>query len=291
MGYDARVANTSEQCPAASDWGGARGDRWRAQLSGMEAMLKPVDDPLIRALKLDTLLRIAEIGSGGGGTALELLQRAPVGSVVHGFDISAGLVEHARDRARSEGAPIAFEVADMASAAPPGAPYDRLVSRFGIMFFADAPAAFANLFRWLAPGGRLAFAAWGRVADNHWMTDVRAAVAEVVEIPAADPTAPGPFRYAEPDKLLALLKSAGFAELEVRDWRGALPVGGGLPVAEAASFAIASFSTFQDLLTQAGGDALTRARQALTTRFAGLEQNGVVELEARVHIFTGARPR
>ena len=39
--------------PAASDWAAARGEKWRAQLAGMEAMLTPVDEPLIRALRLD----------------------------------------------------------------------------------------------------------------------------------------------------------------------------------------------------------------------------------------------
>ena len=38
------------QTPAASDWGAARGEKWRAQLTGMEAMLAPVDPVLIQAL-------------------------------------------------------------------------------------------------------------------------------------------------------------------------------------------------------------------------------------------------
>ena len=56
--------------PAASDWATARGEKWRKQLSGMEAMLLPVDEPLIRALRLDAPYRIADIGCGGGGTTL-----------------------------------------------------------------------------------------------------------------------------------------------------------------------------------------------------------------------------
>ena len=73
--------------PAASDWATARGEKWRKQLSGMEAMLLPVDEPLIRALRLDAPYRIADIGCGGGGTTLKISRRAVAGSVVHGFDI------------------------------------------------------------------------------------------------------------------------------------------------------------------------------------------------------------
>ena len=274
---------------AASDWAAARGEKWLARLSGMEGMLAPVDEPLLRALQLDAPLRIAEIGCGGGGTALEILRRAPAGSVVHGFDISPALVEVARRRAAPEQHAIAFETADMATAAPPREPYDRLVSRFGIMFFDDAPAAFANLVRWLAPGGRFAFAAWGPTADNPWMTSVRDAAAEVVEVPTPDPEGPGAFRYAEADRLLALLARAGFGKLEARDWRGVLPLGGGLAPAEAATFAFASFASFGELLANAGDDALARARQSLTARFSRHQQGGVVRMDARVHLVAGAR--
>ena len=131
--------------PVASDWSAARGEKWRAQLAGMEAMLTPVNEPLIRALHLDASCRIADIGCGGGGTTLEILRRAPAGGVVHGFDISPALIEFARARKPSDERGIAFEIADMATPTAPEKPYDRLVSRFGIMFFDDPPAAFANL--------------------------------------------------------------------------------------------------------------------------------------------------
>src|SRR5579863_6458702 len=128
------------ETPAATDWSNARGEKWRAQLAGLEAMLAPVDEPLIHALNLDAPYRIADIGCGGGGTTLEILRRAPAGSVVHGFDLSRVLVESARNRKPSDEPAIAFEIADMATARAPGELYDRLVSRFGVMFYDDPPA-------------------------------------------------------------------------------------------------------------------------------------------------------
>ena len=275
--------------PTAADWAAARGERWLVQLPGMEVMLAPVDEPLIRALKLDAPCRIADIGCGGGGTTLEILRRAPAESVVHGFDLSPALIEFARSRKRSDQGAIVFEIADMATATAPARPYDRLVSRFGIMFFDDPPAAFANVIRWLAPGGRFAFAAWGPPSENPWMTIVRQVVAEIVDLPTPDPEAPGPFRYAEADKLLALLERAGYGELDVSDWRGLLPIGGGLPAAEAANFALAAFSSFDELLAEAGKEALNDARQSLTARLSRYQEDGAVRMDACVHIFTGAR--
>ncbi|HSS96736.1 MAG TPA: class I SAM-dependent methyltransferase [Terriglobales bacterium] len=275
--------------PVASDWIASRGEKWLIHLTGMEAMLMPVNEPLIHALCLDAPCKIADIGCGGGATTREILDRAPAGSIVHGFDISPALIESARAHMRPDQNSLDFKIADMATTPTPKEPYDRLVSRFGIMFFDDPSAAFANLVRWLAPGGRFAFAVWGPLSENLWMTSVRDIVAKIVDMPRSDPEAPGAFRYAEADKLLAVLDQAGFGELEVRDWRGLLPIGGGLSAPDAAKFALASFSSFGDLLAQAGDTAVNDALQALTTRFVRNKQGGAVWMDASVHIFTGIR--
>jgi SAM-dependent methyltransferase len=273
--------------PTATDWSGARGEKWRTHLTGMEATLTSINEPLIRALDLRAPCRIADAGCGGGGTALEILRRAPAGSVVHGFDLSPQLIDAARSRTPSGNQSIAFAVADMSAAAPPEELYDRVVSRFGVMFFDDPPAAFSNLARWLAPKGRIAFAVWGPLKENPWMTTIRQSVAEVVDLPAPEPEAPGPFRYAEEGKLLAVLSEAGFGELDVSDWHGVLPIGGGLPAPEAASFALAAFSSFSELLAEAGDAALDSARKSLTARFSTHQADRVVQMEASVRIFTG----
>src|SRR5262245_34067024 len=178
--------------PASAEWSAERGEKWRANLSGMEAMLAPVDEPLISALPLDAPYKIADIGCGGGGTTLEIMRLAPAGSMIHGFDISQALIDTARARARSDELDIAFTVADVATAPAPEKPYDRLVSRFGVMFYDDPPAAFSNLVQWLAPVGRFAFAVWGPQVENPWMTILREVAAEIVDAPPPDPEAPGP---------------------------------------------------------------------------------------------------
>jgi SAM-dependent methyltransferase len=178
---------------------------------------------------------------------------------------------------------------DMSTAPAPEELYDRLVSRFGIMFFDDPPAAFSSLVRWLAPGGRFAFAVWGPLAENPWIATVRQVVAEIIDLPPVDPEAPGPFRYAEADKLLTQLDQTGYGELNVTDWRGLLPIGGGLPAAEAANFALASFSSFAELLAEAGNDAFHNAHRSLMARFSRQQRNGSVQMDACVHILTGGR--
>lgn len=294
----------SEKAPATSghdnasndalSWAAARGEKWRANLSGMEATLAPVDPPLIDALRLDAPYRVADIGCGGGGTALAMLDKAPPGTVIDGFDLSPALIETAQARAREHaqrGASITFRVADMVTAAAPSEPYARLMSRFGIMFFDDPSVAFSNIATWLARGGRFAFAVWGPTVDNAWLRNVRSVVGEIIDIPPVDPDAPGPFRYADASKLIALLERSGFAEMETRTWRGMLPIGGGVPAADAATFGLASFSSFGELLTAAGPEAYRAARESLTAHLAQYERDGAVHMDASVHIITGTRAR
>jgi SAM-dependent methyltransferase len=280
----------ANESPKTFDWAASRGEAWRAQLDGMEAMLAPLDAPLIHALRLDAPARIADVACGGGGTTRELLRRAPEGSVVHGFDIAPGLIETARARVPPESRAIAFSLADVATSPPPEAPYARLASRFGVMFFDDPPAAFRNLVGWLAPGGRFAFAVWGPLADNPWVTTLRDVVTGFVELPPPVPDTPGPFRYGQVDRLLALLRQAGFGEVEAHGWRGGLAIGGGLPPDAAAAFAISAFSVAEPLL-KAGGTVRDDARRVLAERYARHLEDGVVRLEANVHLVTGTRAK
>jgi SAM-dependent methyltransferase len=272
-----------------SDWATSRGEKWRDNLVGMEKMLHPIDAPLIDALRLDAPYRIADIACGGAGTTLEIYRRAPEGSVVLGFDISQALIQSARDRALNAHCDVVFDVADLGSAAAPAQPYQRLVSRFGTMFFADPSAAFANLSKWLAQGGRFAFAVWGRATENPWMTNINQAVSTVVDIPLAAPEGPGAFRYGDRTTLLGLLKQSGFAEVEIVEWHGKITMGDAKGAAEAADFAINSFSSFAEWLTEAGGTAFRDAQNDLAARFSKHEQNGIVMMDACVLIFTGTR--
>lgn len=271
------------------NWAGARGEKWRRQYEGMEGMLTPVDETLFRALNVTGPCRIADIGCGAGGTTLKLQQFAPRGSVVHGYDISPGLIEVAKSRTAGAAEPK-FYVADLATAPAPDPAYDRMMSRFSTMFFEDEKAAFANLLHWLSPGGRFAFAVWGAPADNPWMTIVRDSIGEIVPLAPEPADAPGMFRYANPETLLGLLAAAGFNELESMHWNGLLAMGNGLSPAQAAQFSVTSFANFEEQLSNAGPNARADATQLLASRFEQHQRDGVVQMEARVNIVTGTRP-
>src|SRR5262249_39566544 len=141
---------------------------------------------------------------------------------------------------------------------------------------------------WLAPRGRFAFAVWGPPAENAWLTNVRDVVAEFVTIPTPAPDTPGPFRYGAIDMLLRILEKAGLGDIEVQEWRGSLGIGGALSPEEAAPFALKAFSSFGELLANAGPTAFDDARRALTARLSRFEVNGAVRMDACVRFVTGA---
>ena len=157
----------------------------------------------------------------------------------------------------------------------------RLVARLPFLYFAG---------RWYGPEavGRFAFAVWSRPDDNPWVTTLRDVIAEFVELPPQVPDAPGPFRYGRVDTLLELLRDARFSDVSVGEWRGQFAIGGGLPAPQAADFALAAFSVAEPL-TKANEAIRERARRALTERFSSHLHDGVVRLNAAVHVVTGER--
>jgi SAM-dependent methyltransferase len=161
--------------------------------------------------------RMIDIGCGCGDTTIELARRVGAGGWVVGADISAPMLEVARSRAAAlDLAWAEFIQADAQTQA--FEPADGAFSRFGVMFFSDPAAAFANIRRALTPGGRLAFVCWRALAENLWMSTPMVAVAPLLP-PAppspASPTAPGPFAFADRDRLHGLLKAGGFADISI----------------------------------------------------------------------------
>jgi len=268
------------QSPSSQTWAETRGAKWRDQLDPMEAMLTPIDTPLIAALNLADRVRIAEIGAGGGATTRAIAAAAP-GSTIEGFDISPDLIEAAKVRV---GSAARFTLADVAVFRP-AERFDRLASRFGVMFFEEPDYAFANLLQWLRPGGTLAFAVWGPGKDIAFMASVREAVAAVIDLPQPDSDLPGPCRYGDPSRLLALLEAAGFRDCAARTWRGDLQVGGGMAPDTAAEFLLASSSAAAPL-ADAGASEQARARDRLAAVCAANLCDGTVWMPARVEIIT-----
>jgi SAM-dependent methyltransferase len=197
-------------------WNDVAGPTWVATQIERDRELRPLGLRAMEALAPQVGERLIDIGCGCGETTLELARRVGGGGRVLAADISAPMLAIAEQRARAEGlAQARFIQADAQT--HPFDPADGAFSRFGVMFFADPVAAFANIRRALAPSGRLAFVCWQALGRNGWINVAASAIGPLLPapLPASDPHAPGPFAFAERDYLQGLLKDGGFGDVTI----------------------------------------------------------------------------
>jgi SAM-dependent methyltransferase len=219
-------------------WNQQAGKQWVDANEKLDAMLAPFGHAAQEVAALRPGEGVLDVGCGVGQTTLELARRVgPSGSVL-GIDISAPMLARAQERARAAGlANVRFENADAQIHAFTPSGVDVVFSRFGVMFFADPTAAFANLARALRPGGRVSFVCWQAMMENAWMRESLAAVLKhVPPPPPADPYAPGPFAFADAARVRGILERAGLRDVRHEPLTGKLSLGASLD--EAAAFAV-----------------------------------------------------
>jgi SAM-dependent methyltransferase len=159
---------------------------------------------------------VLDIGCGAGATTLAMAHRVGARGRCVGVDISHGLVELARSRARDEGLPNAsFVEGDAQTHAFDAESFDAVISRFGVMFFDNPIAAFVNIRTAARPGGKLAFVAWRGPAENGFMTAAaRAAAPFLPPSPPQDPEAPGQFAFADGARVKRILEASGWTSVQ-----------------------------------------------------------------------------
>jgi thioredoxin reductase/SAM-dependent methyltransferase len=272
----------------ASYWNEQAGPRWVAMQRDLDAQLEPFGLAAARALAVVSGHRVLDVGCGAGATSVMLAERARPGQVV-GIDISGPLLARARQRAEAI-ENLRFEQADAQTFAFSGAAYDAVFSRFGVMFFADPIAAFRNLRTALRPEGRLGFVCWRALRDNpSFVVPLAAALPYLPEAPPApEPGAPGPFAFADEDRVRAILDRAGYADIDIapHDTDLVLAGGGDLEAAVDLAMQIGPLARAASALAEA---TRARVRDAVRDAFVPHHKPSGVTLPAATWIVTARR--
>ena len=221
-------------------WNGPGGQHWVKRQEVQDTVLAPIAAVALARAAVRSGERVVDIGCGCGATAIELGGLVAPGGKVLGVDVSAPMLRRAAERV-TPGLSVELVRADATTYDFAPAHFDLLFSRFGVMFFAEPARSFANLRRALRPGGRLLFACWRAPRENPWlMLPLQGAYEHVPPLPKLGPEDPGPFSFADPERVERVLGQAGFESVALEPVDVVLDIanGGGLDAAVEAALEI-----------------------------------------------------
>jgi SAM-dependent methyltransferase len=275
--------------PDQAAYWNVRGEHWVAHQPAIDARLALVSDALFARAAARPGERAVDVGCGTGTTTVELAAQVGSEGVVLGIDISTPMLAVARQRCAAQ-RNVRILHADAQSHRFEEAAYDLLLSRFGVMFFSDPVAAFANLINALRPGGRLAFVCWGPLDDNPLFKEPLAVGVRWLGPPDPQPPrAPGPMALAETGYIEDILTAAGFADVRIETTTTDLS---GAATAEEEAAFVLQLGPLSGLIQAREPDAATRQAIALevTERLRAYQSKSGVRIPGTLHYVRATRP-
>ena len=159
--------------------------------------------------------KVLDIGCGGGITSFEASKLAGKDGYVLGADISEILLNLAKKNF-SNIKNLEFQYCDVQNYNFENNFFNKVISRFGVMFFENPIVAFKNIYNSIQNGGSLHFVCWTNVLENEFFT----AAANIIikhlnrEFPKVT-RAPGPFAFSETKYVKQILNASGFENIKV----------------------------------------------------------------------------
>jgi SAM-dependent methyltransferase len=217
--------------------------------------------------------RVLDVGCGTGVLAREAAARVAPSGRVTGLDLNEGMLAVARrlrpeiDWRRGDALDLPFEDGE----------FDAVVSQFALMFFPDRTAALREMWRVLAPGGRLAVAVCAPIQE----TGGYLRLAEILRREVGEDAAAmveGYFTLGDETELVRLCRAAGIAgpKLQKREgWARFASIGdfGRIEIKGSPLAALVDDQAYERVLTA--------AREALRD-FCDVESRLAIPLNARI---------
>ncbi|MGJ8545600.1 MAG: class I SAM-dependent methyltransferase [Sulfitobacter sp.] len=269
----------------AEFWASQSGRKWVTHADRMDRVLAPVLAAVLTAAELRKGDAVLDIGCGTGASCRAAAAQVGGFGRVLGVDIAPPLLALAKQRS-AKLSHVEYRRADAAEAPLGARQFEAMISRFGVMFFADSSAAFANIAKALKPGGRVAFATWGAIEANPWFTDPAQVAKSVLGAPPkTDPDAPGPFALRDIGKTQEMLARAGLIDVQGRALTLALPAGkDAADAADLASYIGPAARTLEHF--SASPEQSAEVQTALAARWAAYDAGNGPAVPAQINIFT-----
>jgi SAM-dependent methyltransferase len=264
-------------------WNGEGAQKWIANRERHQAAHRRLLPHLFGAAAISPGDRVLDVGCGCGETTIAAATAASGGGAL-GLDLSAPMLEVARQLAAEAGVANArFEQGD-AQVYPLGPDrHDVVISKFGVMFFDDPAAAFANIAVGVRPGGRLAFLCWQDDEHNEMFGIPVSAFGECAQ--PSDPLRDSLFE--DPRRVTELLTDAGWTDVRTeavneQAWLGT-------DVADVMGY-VRRLRMVESLIAELADDALAeRALAAAAEQYAARQRPDGVWVGAGVWLVTARR--
>jgi len=199
----------------ANLWNGPAGRAWVESQVLLDRMFKPFEDLLVSTVVSLSARRVLDVGCGTGATTLAVSPLLGSEGKVVGVDISEPMIQIARQRAQQQGSAAQFIAADAATHDFGERTFDAVISRFGVMFFADPVQAFTNLRSATNDGGHLRCIAFRSATENPFMTAAERAAAPLLPNLPARRAGPGQFAFADADRVHGILAASGWQHIDL----------------------------------------------------------------------------
>lgn len=284
-----RLEAIGVNAPQIEYWNGPAGDKWAGLADAQDRMLGGLGSAAMDVCDIQSGHSVLDVGCGSGTTTIEIARRVGKTGRVLGIDISTPMLEVGRARLDALDIDnVTFENKDVSTYPFEADTFDRVFSRFGVMFFADPINAFSNIRRGLRAGGRLAFVCWQAADKNPWIEIPRQVVLQHVPAPPpVDPEAPGPMAFANPERVRHILSGAGFSEINIEPLETLIPFEPDVP-GTAQRLVQVGFAS--RLLSNASDDVIARVKSDISDAISRFQTDNGVMIDGTTWIVSAISP-
>lgn len=254
----------------------------------METCLStPLSERMLDLAGLEPGMRVLDLATGRGEPAIRAAHRVGPDGFVLGIDVSASMLAMARERAGREGVRnLELRAMDAASLESiPGGHFDVTLARWGLMYFDSPVRALDGARRVMGEKGRLVVAVLAEPERCSYFSLPRQVFERYRTLPPIDPAAPGPFRYADIERLRADLARAQWRVEHVEEM--VVPVmeaeTGGAVVEWVRAFGMGR------LLADLSDDTRRSWEAAFVDSAEGMRTDGFIRLDCTTRIVVASR--
>ena len=191
---------------------------WRKNDEQLRRNAEPVTQRMLELAAISKGDWVLDIASGTGEPAIPAAHHVGPSGKVIGTDLVEDMLAVARDKAKQQAIDnIEFHCVDGETLPFEPDTFHAATIRWGLMFMPDPISCLRQAHNALKEEGRLVVSCWAEPERNSFFTHIISILGQFMELPQLPAGAPGVFAFADPDRLVNVIKESGFREIEIED--------------------------------------------------------------------------